>query len=170
MIHVYCGDGKGKTTCAFGLALRAIGRNMNVVVAQFLKGSATGEVIEIEKIDGVRVFRLDKEIPFTYAMSEDDKKYVYKAHNRIFQKALQFVSMGYCDMLILDELCSALETGLIDNVQIESFLKSVTDCEVIITGRNPPQYILDIADYVTEMTEKKHPFSKGVDAREGIEY
>ncbi len=171
MIHVYCGDGKGKTTCAFGLALRAIGRDKRIVIAQFLKGSESGEIIELEKNDLVRVFRLNKELPFTFQMTDAEKRDATTQHNRIFQKAIQFVNTGYCDMLLLDELCSAIETDLIEKKYIEDFLKSLSkDVEVVITGRNPPKFILEKADYITEMKAIKHPFEKGVPAREGIEY
>ncbi len=171
MIQVYCGDGKGKTTSAMGLALRAIGRDMNVVIAQFLKGSATGEILQLEKIDGVRIFRLTNELPFTFQMTENQKKEALYMHNRIFQKAIHFVGTGYCDMLILDELCSAIETELIDVKQIKEFLAKLPNhIEVIITGRNPPDYILNLAEYVTEMKLIKHPYDKGIQARIGIEY
>ncbi len=171
MIHIYCGDGKGKTTCAMGLALRALGREMSVVVAQFLKGSTSGEILQLEKIDGVRIFRLEEELPFTFQMSSEQKNRALQLHNRIFQKAIHFVNAGYCDMLILDELLSALETELIDSKMVMNFLESINNkVEVVITGRNPPENIIDLADYITEMRLQKHPFEKGVPAREGIEY
>ncbi len=104
-------------------------------------------------------------------MNEAQKEDATTQHNRIFQKVIHFVSTGYCDMLILDELCSALETDLIERKYVEDFLdKKPENIEVIITGRNPPNYILDKADYITEMKAIKHPFEKGVPAREGIEY
>ncbi len=171
MIHVYFGDGKGKTTCAMGLALRAIGRDKNIVVAQFLKGSQSGEIIELEKIEGVKVFKLDSELPFTFQMSDVQKVDARQQHNRIFQKAIHFVNAGYCDMLVLDELCSAIETNLIDEKYIKEFINSVSsDIEIVITGRNPPEYITEKADYITEMKLHKHPYDNGIGAREGVEY
>ncbi len=169
MIHIYCGDGKGKTTAAMGLALRAMGRNQNVVICQFLKGSATGEIIELEKNECVRIFRLEKEIPFTFQMTQEDKDFTLRSHNRILDKASHFVQAGYCDLLVLDELCSALETELIDSKKVETFLKDC-NCEVVITGRNPSQKLIDFADYITEMKKIKHPFERGIQAREGVEF
>ncbi len=104
-------------------------------------------------------------------MTESEKKMAHLQHNRIFQQAIHFANAGFCDMLILDEICSAWETDLVDKKMVTDFL----DCkpnklELIITGRNPPECFIDIADYMTEMTLKKHPYKKGVSAREGIEF
>ncbi len=171
MIHAYMGEGKGKTTSAMGLALRASGRSKSVVIAQFLKGNTSGEILQFENIDGVQIFKLPEDIPFVFQMSEEVKQKTLNEHNRIFQKAVHFVNAGYCEVLVLDELSAAIETNLIATQKVRNFLESIpADIEVIITGRNMPHWILDCADYVTEMVLKKHPFNNGCLAREGIEF
>ncbi len=171
MIHLYHGDGKGKTTCAMGLALRALGRGKSIVIAQFLKGSQSGEITMFESLDGVHVFRLKEELPFTFAMSDAQKLDAKKQHDRIFQKAIQFANIGYCDVLVLDELCAAFNTNLIEKSLVEQFIENAPEnVEIIITGRNPPSSFLEKADYITEMKAIRHPYEKGIPSREGIEY
>lgn len=169
--HVYCGNGKGKTTCAMGLALRAAGTGMSVVIVQFLKNSPSGEITLLENMSGVTVFRGKAGEEFTFTMTDEQKKETRLIHDRNFQKALHLVKSGYCELLVLDEICAAWNGDLLDKKAVEDFLLNKPEnLELVLTGRNPPDCMLNIADYITEMKLIKHPFEKGIPAREGIEF
>ncbi len=171
MIHLYHGDGKGKTTCAMGLAVRALGNDMNVIIVHFLKGSMSSEIKALKSFDLVRIFTLKHTPRFTFEMTKDEKEEVTLEHNRMFQKSTHFAQIGYCDMLVLDELCAAWSENLINKDEVLTFLKKKgREIEIVITGRNPPKEFTEIADYNSEVVCKKHPYEKGVSARKGIEY
>ncbi len=171
MVHLYHGDGKGKTTCAIGLAIRALGIDMNVTLVQFLKGKSSSELKSLETFDLVRIFTLKNNPPFTNEMTKLQKDEIRVEHNRMFQKSIHFANIGYCDMLILDEICAAWNENLINKEEILKFLKSKgSEIEIILTGRNPPKEFLQISNYITEMKNIKHPYENGVPCRVGIDY
>lgn len=171
MIHVYCGDGKGKTTCALGLAIRAAGAGMNVVIVQFLKGSHTCELDSLKKLPNITVLRNEKDYGFVNNMTAEQLEQVTSEHNKNLDEALKLIATGKCDMLILDEVTYVYEIGLADKTKIDHLLTDTPDgLELVITGRNPNKLFIDNADYMTEMKQIKHPFEKGISARKGIEY
>lgn len=169
MLHIYCGDGKGKTTCAMGLAVRAAGHGRRVVAAQFLKGGNSGERQVLQGLPNVFCTPVPETIKFIFAMDEAEKAATRAETAAVFAQAVE-AARG-ADLLILDELCGALATGMLRLEAVLDFL----DCrpeglEVVITGRDPAPELLERADYVTEMRKIKHPFDRGIDAREGIEW
>lgn len=166
LVHLYWGEGKGKTTAAMGLALRALGAGRRVVIVQFLKGRQTGEIPLLEKL-GARVFRGKAGQKFSFQMNEAEKAETRALQTENLRQALECES----DLLILDEACAAWQKDLADR---ELLRRAVLDRppgrEVVLTGRNPPEWMLDAADYSTEMSCHKHPFEQGVPARKGVEF
>lgn len=169
MLHIYCGDGKGKTTCSMGLAVRAAGHGRSVVVAQFLKGGNSGERVVLESLPSVNCIPVPETIKFVFAMNEQEKAEARAQMTGAFEQAV--AASRNSDLLVLDELCSAISTGM---VPLETVLDFLDNCpeqlEVVITGRDPAPELQERADYITEMRKIKHPFDKGVNAREGIEW
>ncbi|MDE6149982.1 MAG: cob(I)yrinic acid a,c-diamide adenosyltransferase [Ruminococcus sp.] len=171
LIHVYCGDGKGKTTCALGLALRAAGAEMNVVIIQFLKGSDTSELLSLRNIPQICVLRNTQDYGFVNSMTPQQLEEVKQMHNSNLENALSLIETGKCDLLILDELTYVYDMKLIDTEKINELIQNKPEkLELVITGRNPSSVIMDNADYITEMKAIRHPFDKGVCARKGIEF
>lgn len=171
LIHIYTGGGKGKTTAAIGLGIRAYGRGFKVLMAQFMKGMMTGEIKTLQMLEPGFVLKRGTEVKkFTWQMNAEELDELSKAEQKMFEDIISEVSDSECQMLILDEIINSVSCGLIPARKILEFLKNKPDeLEVILTGRNAPQELLDFADYVTEMKEVKHPFNKGIPARKGIE-
>ena len=171
MIHIYCGDGKGKTTAALGLAVRAAGRGKRVLIARFLKNEDSGEVAVLREIPGVSVMPCEKCFGFTFRMNEAEKAEASAYYQELFEKTVRIAREIGADLLILDEILGACNTGMVDKAALEAFLKKKEPAaEVVLTGRNPWENVLELADYVTDMQAVKHPYQMGVGAREGIEY
>jgi cob(I)alamin adenosyltransferase len=167
MIHVYTGDGKGKTTAALGLAIRAAGRGKKVVIVQFMKGADTGELYSLSLLPGVKVLRNKKHYGFFNRVGAETQSHIIADNNSSLEEALGLP----WDVLVLDEVFSAYSAGALDRQAIDSLvLGNNENREVVLTGRNPPQHIVDAADYVSEIRKIKHPYDRGVQAREGIEY
>jgi cob(I)alamin adenosyltransferase len=169
MIHIYCGDGKGKTTAALGLICRHVGTGGTAVLAQFLKSLPTGELATLEKL-GIPVYRNELPHGFFPNMSEEMKKSVREMHDSTLAEVTRRARANSCSLLVLDELCAALSLELIDREAVLSLLDSHGEAELVITGRDPDPALLARADYVTEMKLVKHPYEKGVGARKGVEY
>ncbi len=170
MIHIYCGDGKGKTTCAFGLALRAAGRGLGVVVAQFLKTGDSGERMALGQVPAVTLLELPDQMKFTFAMDETEKSAAANDAVRLLDEAEKALEDG-CGMAVLDECCSAVSTGMLPAERIAAFLdRWGTEKEIILTGRDPDPVLTQRADYITEMKKVRHPFDQGTPARKGIEW
>lgn len=171
MIHVYYGDGKGKTTAAMGLALRMLAAGGRVVIVQFLKDGGSGEVRMLSSRLGVPVFACAPMGKFTWEMTNEELATVRKAHDENLVAALDEVEALGARLLVLDEVLDALAMGLVDEEAITRVLKKgASELEVVLTGRNPSEDIVSRADYLTEMKCRKHPFEQGVPSREGVEY
>lgn len=168
LIHIYCGDGKGKTTCAFGLALRCAGTGARVRIAQFLKGGPTGEVEAMRHLPNVKILRAKQGTKFTFQMDEAEREQAKRDHMALLDSA--FSDTEGLRMLVLDEIMAACTTGMVDTDELVSLIQArPPELEVVLTGRNPPQALLDLADYITEMKKIRHPYDKGITARRGIE-
>lgn len=171
MIHIYCGDGKGKTTCAFGLALRAAGRGRKVVIAQFLKSGDSGERDAIAHVPGVTLLPAPEQVKFTFLMNEEEKAACAVQLKRTLEQVAAQVKAGECGLAVLDECCGALSTGMLTEEEVLAFLdRCPPEAEVVLTGREPPRALLERAGYVTEMVKRKHPYDRGVQARIGVEW
>ena len=166
LVHLYWGEGKGKTTAAMGLALRALGAGRKVVIVQFLKGGPSGEIPLLEQL-GARVFRGKAGQKFTFQMSEAEKAETKALQTENLRRALALKA----DLLVLDEACAAWQKDLADRDLLkQAVLDRPQGREVALTGRNPPDWMAAAADYVTEMKCCRHPFEQGIPAREGVEF
>lgn len=172
LIHIYCGNGKGKTTAAMGLGIRAAGRGYKVLLTQFLKDNDTGELISIEKLsENFHVLFGEPMKRFFKYLTEEEKNSVIKEHRERFQKVTKkAVEEGY-DLLIMDEIMASLTYGILELDKVVEFLKNKPEnLEVVLTGRNPDKALIELADYVSEINPIKHPFvDKKIPARVGIE-
>ncbi len=169
-IHIYCGDGKGKSTAAMGLALRAAGSGEKVLVTQFLKDGTSSELKILREIPGVQVLTCDKKFGFFWNMTEEQKIQAKNAYEELFEKAVQTARQENIFLLVMDEFIAAYNHGMIDQKKALAFLKEKPEnLEVVLTGRDPAPELLEIADYVSEIQKKKHPFDQGLPARRGIE-
>jgi cob(I)alamin adenosyltransferase len=167
MVHVYIGDGKGKTTAAMGLSVRAVGRGLTVVVAQFLKSGATGELCSLEKL-GILVIRSELQLGFTFQMDAETKTRCRQEQARILEQVRERLKAGKADLIVLDEGIDALNMGMLDEAEFRSFVETCM-AELVLTGRNPPAWLVEKADYVSEVRKVKHPYDRGIHARVGIE-
>lgn len=171
LIHVYCGDGKGKTTAAVGLSVRAAGSGLKVVFLQFLKGRDSGEIDILRELTNVTVIRNDIDYGFFKRMTEEDKLKITELHNKNLKAALQYVYEGHCGLLVLDEVCAAYHYNLLDRSLIGKLIMGKPeDLEIVLTGREPDPLFLEYAHYVSEIKKIKHPFDQNIGARKGIEY
>jgi len=172
LIHVYYGDGKGKTTAALGLAMRAAGCGKNVIVVQFLKSWKSGEHNSISHIPNIILLRGKPSCgKFIHEMNEEEKQKTKAQQDECLKNAIESIENGQCDMLILDEAIDAHRLGVLDAELLEGLLHSKPDMlEIVITGHKPDVWLLERADYITEMVKHKHPFDKGIKARQGIEF
>lgn len=169
LIHIYCGDGKGKTTASLGLALRASGRGMRVHIVQLLKGCDTGELSSLKALPNITCTRLKETPKFSYQMSDDEKAYVTKCHNELLENVKEM--LDDIDLLIIDEFNSAYQLGLVDKTLAdEMVLNKPEHLELVLTGCNPDKKFVDVCDYLSEIKAIKHPYNKGITARKGIEY
>jgi cob(I)alamin adenosyltransferase len=171
LIHVYYGYGKGKTTTALGLALRASGRDFKVVIVQFLKDTPSGELKQLALLPGVTVIRGKAGRPFVRDMNDAEKSATKQKHDDNLRQAFLHIESGKCDLLILDEALDAYQLGLLDDLMLSNLIQQKPPTlELVITGHKPTDWIIDKADYVTEMVKHKHPYNTGVKARKGIEF
>lgn len=168
LVQVYTGNGKGKTTAAIGLTVRAVGRGLKVLFVQFLKPEAGyGEQVVLDKLDGVE--RMCFGLPHWVSKkpSEEDKMEARAG----LEKVSAMMQSGEYDMVVMDEINNALRLNVLTSEEVLDVLRSrPAGVEVVMTGRGATPEIIEYADLVTEMTLVKHPFDKGVDARKGIEY
>lgn len=171
MIHVYYGEGKGKTTAAIGLSIRAAGAGKRVLFTQFLKGRDTSELIIFHQIKEIEVRRNEKDLGFLFQMTDKEKQEVKKMHNKTLQYIMESVEKGNVDMVVLDEITYPYKDKLIDGKRLQQFIETLPkEVELVLTGRNPDPYFLDKADYITQMVCERHPFKKNQPARKGIEF
>jgi cob(I)alamin adenosyltransferase len=173
LILINTGEGKGKTTAALGLALRAAGHNLKVLILQFIKsGGRTGEVKIIDKLKPlVEIKQLGKGfIKFKNGRPAPTRAQIENAMDS-FEYARGKICSGEYDVIILDEIINLISYGLLKAGDIAGLIKNKPkELCIVLTGRNAPPELVDIADTVTEMREIKHAFINGVKARKGIEY
>lgn len=187
MIQIYHGDGKGKTTAAVGISVRARGACIPVIFVQFLKDGSSREIEMLKKL-GVKIMLADTFFGFVHSMDAVQRQQTREAY-AVLLRAIEAECMTMCEewqrdisggkgqencgvscVLILDEIIHACNSGLVDEIKLIEFLLRVKDdVEVVLTGRSPSKELIACADYCTCFTKEKHPFDKGVTARMGIE-
>jgi len=184
LVEVYTGNGKGKTTTALGLGFRAAGHGLRVCMIQFLKGGHyIGELNSIHKIKNFKIFQFGAPCPWSKDMAKGiircgSCRYCFTIHKEDIKKSnigLNFakdaVTSGDYDVVILDEINVAMSKDVVSVDDVKDLIKSKKESvEVVLTGRNAPQKIIDLADLVTEMREIKHPMRQGIEARVGIDF
>ncbi|MDO4863628.1 MAG: cob(I)yrinic acid a,c-diamide adenosyltransferase [Ruminococcus sp.] len=170
MLHIYTGNGKGKTTAAVGLAVRAAGAGLRVCFCQMMKDGSSSEIAMLEKL-GVTVKAAPSCCKFVSEMDSSEKAYAAAEHAQMLADLTMTLAMGNFDLVVIDEFFCALSAGLINAANAEMLLRTYSGTpELVLTGRGACEPYLGAADYVTEMTPVKHPYDKGVQARKGIEY
>lgn len=190
LIQVYTGEGKGKTSASLGLSLRALGQGFSTYIIQFMKSGDTGELFSVKRyIPNIKIAQFGKEaladkqskmfeFDGTGETNGTDGRFIFlpdaaekEPARRAFEHAENIIKSGKYHLVILDEINCALAKNLIDiNAVIKLLNEKPADVEVILTGRNAPQEIIDRADYVSEIKQIKHPWEQGIGARRGIEY
>lgn len=169
LIHIYTGDGKGKTTAAIGLAIRARGAGLKVLVAQlFKKDSSEAKIL---KEIGLKYTQYSSKHPFFKEYSKEELKKEAKQCTEFVRSVFDEVKEKGYDLVVLDEIGPALKFGLIKAEELFKSIESKPEkTELVMTGRGFPEQIINLADYMTEMRMIKHPFNMGVKARKGVEY
>jgi cob(I)alamin adenosyltransferase len=172
LVQVYTGCGKGKTTAALGQALRSVGCGLKVYMVQFLKTDHTGELESAKRLyPEFQIFRFEKEKGFFWTLDAEEKIQLKQEVNEALEFCKKVSTSQECDVLIMDEIMAALTNKLIEVDELIELIKDKSpNIELILTGRDAPSGIIEIADLVTEMGEVKHYFNKDIPARYGIEY
>lgn len=169
MIQVYTGPGKGKTTAALGLILRALGHGQQVLLVRLLKPTepVSGELLALERFSGIRVINAGLGV-----LGRDvDNELVSQSIRQALAEARRCWSIGHVDLLVIDEINNALHRGIISLQDLWNCLAArPQEMEVVMTGRNAPKELLERADLVTSMECVRHPLQQGVPARQGVEY
>jgi len=175
LVQIYTGDGKGKTTAAFGLALRAAGQGNKVLIYQFLKPSSLdiGERFALQ-LGAVRIRVESLDMAWDMSSSPTDKGKIAEvktAIKEVLERIAQTAEKRFYDVLILDEIVFCLSKGLADMQDIKNIIDRKDEpVEIVLTGTGATGELIEMADLVTEMKKIKHPFDKGISARRGIEF
>lgn len=166
LVHLYHGAGKGKTTAAMGLALRALGHGQRVCIVQFAKDGTSGEVEPLRRLGAtVRAGKLDGR--FVSELTDEERVRVRTRQDELVRQ----VTGETWDLVVLDEACFAVRAGLVDEDVLTTCVRERPEgTELVLTGRDPAAWMLDVADYVTEMRCERHPYERGVVARKGVEW
>lgn len=173
LLHLYMGNGKGKTTAATGLAVRALGHGFRVLFAQFLKNTETGEKIILEGFgERLLFFRpTQRHSAFLWNMTDEQLAQTKEDIRLGWESLKQQFQTGLWDLVVLDEILDCIQCDLLAE---EDVLKAIAarpeKVEIVLTGRNASQAFRDLADYISVIEAVKHPYAKGIPARRGIEF
>lgn len=171
LTHVYCGDGKGKTTAAIGLGVRACGSGKRVLLVQFLKGNGSSELTALRQLPNFPVLPAPGNIKFTFEMTKQELDETAVLCTARLREAVSTAAAQGSDMLILDEVFGAISCNLLPNEMLVELIKNKPQkLELVLTGRDPKPEVLELADYISEIKKVKHPFDKDIPARRGIEF
>lgn len=172
LVEVYYGNGKGKTTAAIGLGIRALGNNYKVIMVQFLKNDDTSECKMLKNLEPqFKVFNFEKKRGFTWELTEEEKLEITSETKNALKFASKVMDTGECDVLILDEILNSVGLGIIDEEILCEFIDNKPDeVELVLTGRPLSEAIAKRANYISHIEAVKHPMEEGMDARPGIEY
>ena len=169
LIHIYCGEGKGKPRAGVGLAVGAAGRGLRVLISRFLKTEDSGEVEVLRAIPGITVLPCERTFGFLFRMSPEQKREAARYFQGQFEKTAA-MAQDY-DLLILDEIMASVNGGVVKEESVLQFLEEKPEgLEVVLTGRDPSEELMAKADYISRIQAVRHPYEQGVTAREGIEY
>lgn len=183
LVHLYCGDGKGKTSAAVGLAVRAAGRGRRVLVCRFLKEEGSGEVSMLRMLPGITVMPCERSFGFVSQMDEGCRQEASAYYRAYLEEAIGLIGQadrawrdGHREapytVMVLDEAMAACRYGMVEEERLAGWIEGGRPpyLEVVMTGRDPSARLMGLADYVSEIRKVRHPFDGGQAAREGIEY
>ena len=171
LIHIYCGGGKGKTTAAMGLAMRMAGSGGKAAVFQFLKDNTSSERNALAQVDGIRLIDGMENVKFTFCMTDTERAEAQRFYSEKLSEVEAFIKSGEYDMIVLDEVLDAVESGIVPEERLLDVMKLCRGrVELVLTGRAPYAEVKTMADYITEMKNVCHPYDKGMQARKGIEF
>lgn len=170
LIHIYTGDGKGKTTACVGLTVRCAGSGRKVVFSQFLKDNKSSELGVLKQLENINVILCDKTFGFIFKMDDAKKAEAKECYTEYMKRVIKEAVDSGADMLVMDEMIATYNANFIDREYFLDFLRNKPEgLEVVMSGRDPQPELVDLADYVSCVTKVKHPFEQGVPAREGVE-
>lgn len=172
LVQIYCGNGKGKTTAAIGLGIRAIGRDLKVIMIQFLKNPDTGECKTLKALEpDFKVFHFEKPRGFTWSLTPEEREEKKLEIKNAMNFARKVLDTGECDILILDEILGAIQAGFVVEDEVSNMIDNKPDTvELVLTGRVLPDALAKKANYISKIEAVKHPMTEGISAREGIEH
>ena len=171
LVHIYTGDGKGKTTAAIGQGVRSFGGGLKVLMVQFLKGDDTGELHSFERLgEGFTLKRFAALNNFYKFLPEGDKLKAKEDATEGLRYIKAAMEQNQYDLIIMDEIMATITNEMVMLEEVIELVKNKpVNLEMIMTGRNAPEELMVLANYVTEMKLIKHPFQQGIYARKGIE-
>jgi len=171
LLHLYTGDGKGKTTAAMGLALRMLGHGRTVLIAQFMKDGTSGELRALRQFGRVTLFEGARMEGFVFRMTEPELEEAREQQSRAVSELSEKVRSLRPDLTVLDELAVALATRMVGRADAERLLDAALESgDAVVTGRGAPDWLRERADYVSDVAAVKRRFEEGQAAREGIEW
>ncbi len=192
MIHLYSGEGKGKTSAAIGMAVRMSGAGKEIIFSQFMKGNESSELKVLEMLPQVSLLKVRESFGFYKDMTQEDKQRIKECHDKILKEILKriqkhkekdgegtkqngerdnIISLEPDLLVVLDEITYPCNWNLVDEGLLKQLLVEIPESvELVMTGRNPKDYMIQASDYWSEIGMKKHPYQKNVMARRGVEY
>lgn len=170
MLHIYYGNGKGKTTAAVGLVVRAAGSGMKTAFVQFMKNGTSSEVSRLQQL-GITTKAAECCNKFTFCMDKEELLQLKEEHDALLDECSRLINEGI-QLIVLDEAVGAYAKELLDREKLLALLDKAREngCETVVTGREPADELIVRADYITELKAVRHPYEKGITARKGIEY
>lgn len=171
LIHIYTGDGKGKTSAATGLAVRFAGSGKKVLFCQFLKNDTSSEIGVLKTIPNIQTLHCQQTFGFVWNMSQQEKQEAAQAYETLLCTAFEKSAKDEIGLLVLDEVIPLCNTGLVKQEVLQNLINNKPRWqELVLTGRDPSERLCELADYISEIRCVKHPFQQGVPARKGIEF
>lgn len=170
-LHLYTGEGKGKTTCSMGLALRSLGYNRKVLIAQFVKTGRSGELAALRQFENAHVFAATPIKKFTFKMTPAEMQLTKAQQAADLARLCEIVERERPQLMVFDELAMAVHLGIVEEADMWKLINlGLESGEVAVTGRYAPASLKERADYVSEIVKRKHPYDLGLHARKGVEF
>lgn len=171
LLHVYTGDGKGKTTAGMGLALRMLGHGRPVIISQFMKDGKSGEITALGRFENATLFEGARMKGFFGRMTPDQQEETRQEHQESLARLTALIQDIKPALTVMDELNVAIAMGLVRIEDAFAVIDAALETgDAVVTGRYAPEKMLERADYVSRIAAEKHPFNEGVQARKGIEF
>lgn len=170
LFHIYYGNGKGKTTCCTGLSIRMAGSGGRVLYAFMQKGVKSSEVRLMETIENIDVIQVCRITKFSYLLNESEREEYRRQHEDGFDKIRETAGEGKYNLVVIDEILGALKENALKLSNVIEFIDEPRNYDIVFSGREAPDELIERADYVSRIEEVKHPYQKGIKGRKGIEF